>query len=523
MPFFDFHCHPGMKSRLAPKGQEPSPWVSIKVQLEIWKSIRVNISPAFADALDSQASLHQLWEGSVNLIGLIIHSIEKHVAAGLLELGIVRDGAILQLDPEKIAASAKGDHYYKIAKTEIQGLVDNATPPESMGLPEGVKLKFIRSMNEYDRNDPNTIHALLILEGSQNLFNDPDAPDAKEQFFKNLDDLTTNFRLFAMNLCHFQQQPIANHAFAMQVLNNILPFYPKERGITEWGFEVIRELYRRGILVDLKHLGHFSRKELYRMRAEEGIELPLICSHAGVTGISEMDKLQYIYRESPKDEGPVWKINCLKKWGHVKDTAYNMISLNLYDEDIEQIIISGGMIGISLDQRIIGFPGDEPILYKQGILPTDLDYISKKEADVFFGPQSPASFPPAAEDNEVVMNADDAVNQNSGFTEELHALYFLNQVLHVLWVAKKSKRGIKLKDALRLICIGSDLDGLVNPIDCCMTTADYADFKNKLLKIMSKKSFWRGTGFAFGEIDSASLLDNIFFNNAEAFLMKHYI
>ncbi|MEP6728365.1 MAG: hypothetical protein ABJC98_21255, partial [Bacteroidota bacterium] len=125
MPFFDFHCHPGMKSRLAPKGQEPSPWVTIKVQLEIWKSIRINISPAFADALDSQASLHQLWEGSVNLIGLIIHSIEKHVAAGLLEMGIVKSGAILQLDPGKLQASANGDQYYTIAKAEIDAL-DNA-------------------------------------------------------------------------------------------------------------------------------------------------------------------------------------------------------------------------------------------------------------------------------------------------------------------------------------------------------------------------------------------------------------
>ena len=522
MPFFDFHCHPGMKSRLAPKGQEPSPWVAIKVQLEIWKSIRIAISPAFADALDSQASLHQLWEGSVNLIGLVVHSIEKHVAAGLLEMGIVKSGAILQLDPGKLQASANGDQYYDIAKNEIQGLMDNAAPPASMGLPAGTKLKFIRSMNEYDENDLNTIHALLILEGSQNLFNDPEAPDAQERFFKNLDDLSKDFRLFAMNLCHFQQQPIANHAFAMQVLNDLQPFYPTARGITPWGFEVIRQLYKRGILVDLKHLGHFSRKELYRMRAEEGIQLPLICSHAGVTGISEMERLNYVYEQPPKDEGPVWKINYLKKWGHVKDTAYNMISLNLYDEDIEEIIISGGMIGISLDQRIIGFPGDEPLLYKEAIFPTDLDYISKMEQDVFFGPQPPDSHQPRPADNEEVMNFDDAANQNAGFTDQLHALYFLNQVLHILWVAKKSKRGIKLKDAAGLICIGSDLDGLINPIDCCMSTAAYADFKNSLLSIMNKKSCWRGTGFSLGDLDNEALLDGIFFGNAVAFLKKNF-
>jgi hypothetical protein len=309
----------------------------------------------------------------------------------------------------------------------------------------------------------------------------------------------------------------------MQVLSNILPFYPTGKGITEWGFEVIRELYKRGILVDIKHLGHYSRKELYRMRAEEGITLPLICSHAGVTGISEMDRLAYIYHEPPQDEGPVWKIHYLKKWGHVQNTAYNMTSLQLYDEDIEQVIISGGMIGVSLDQRIIGFPGDEPLLYKNGIFPTDTDFISKNEAAVFFGPQSPSACRPREEDNNEVMNFDDAANQNAGFTDQLHALYFLNQVLHILFVAKKSQRGITVKDAASLICIGSDLDGLVNPVDCCMSTADYAGFKNKLLIIMNKKSFWRGTGFSLGELNNVALLDGIFFNNAEAFLRKNFI
>ncbi|MFT3933666.1 MAG: membrane dipeptidase [Chitinophagaceae bacterium] len=523
MPFFDFHCHPGMKAHLAPKGQEPSPWTDIKVQLEIWKSIRVNISPAFADALDSQASLHQLWEGSVNLIGLIVHSIEEHVAAGLLEMGIVKNGAILQLDPGKLQASANGDRYYAIVKEEIAGLVNNATPSASMGLPAGTKLKFIRSINEYDKNDLNTIHALLILEGSQNLFNKLDAPDAEEAFFKNLDDLSTEFRVFAMNLCHFQQQPIANHAFAMQVLNNLSPFFPVKRGISDFGKKAIPELYKRGIIIDTKHLGHFTRKELYRLRSEQNIKLPLICSHAGVTGISELDKLKYIYHESPADAGPVWKINFMKKWGHVKDTAYNMISLNLYDEDIEEIIISGGMIGISLDQRIIGFPGDEPLLYSQQVYPTDLDYVSKQETDVFFGPQPPATIPPGDEDNEIVMNYDDAASQNAGFTDQLHALYFLNQVLHILWVAKKSNRGLSLADGLKSICIGSDLDGLVNPIDCCMSTADYADFKDKLLQILNKKSFWRSTGFSSSEIDTNALLDDIFFNNAFAFLQKNFV
>lgn len=522
MPFFDFHCHPGMKSRMAAKGQEPSPWTAITVQLEILHSIRINISPLFADSLNSQASLYQLSQGGVNLIGLIVHSIEKHVAAGLLELSIVKNGRILQLDPVKLQAQAAGDHYYSIALEEIQGLIDNANPPASLNTPAGTTLKFIRSMNEYNKNDPNTIHALLILEGSQNLFDNPDAPDAPQQFIKNLDELSSRFRLFAMNLCHFQQQPVANHAFGMQVLNNIVPFYPTGKGITDWGFTVIRELYKRGILVDVKHLGLHSRQELYRMRMEEQIKLPLICSHAGVTGVSTMDRLKYIYHEPPQDEGTVWKIFNLKKRGHVKDTAYDMTSLNLYDEDIEEIIISGGVIGISLDQRIIGFPADIPLRSAVEVYPTDLDYISKNETIDFFGPVPPGNCLPRPEDDEV-LDYEDAENQNLADTNDLHARYFLNQILHILFVAKNSQRGIALADGVKSICIGSDLDGLVNPIDCCVSTADYAGFKNQLLAIMGKKGFWADAGFSSAEVDNNVLIDGIFFNNAEAFLQKNFI
>jgi hypothetical protein len=114
------------------------------------------------------------------------------------------------------------------------------------------------------------------------------------------------------------------------------------------------------------------------------------------------------------------------------------------------------------------------------------------------------------------------VNQNEGFTEDLHARYFLNQVLHILFVAKNNSGTLTVEDATKRICIGSDLDGLVNPIDCCMSVPGYDGFKQQLLAMMRKKSFWKGTGFSFREIDPSSLLDGIFFNNAVAFLNENY-
>jgi len=511
-----------MKPHLAPPGKDVNPWDSIHVQAEVLNLFRIGISSLFTDALDSQASLEQMWRGGVNLFGLIIHSIESHVAEELLKKDMVSNGSVLQLHPGKIKNSARGDRYFDIMMEELDMLVNKAEPPATMLVPAGSRLKFIRSMDEYDRNNTDILHALLILEGSQNLFNNPDSPNHEAEFMQNLDRLSSRFRVFAINVCHFQQQPIANHAFAMLFLKNE-PFFPTGRGITPWGETVIREFYRRGILVDTKHMGLISRHHLYRLRRQEGIALPLICSHAGVTGIREGEWLNYIAKEPPQDAGDnqhTWKLKLLKKWGHVKDTAYNMASLQLFDEDIEEIILSGGMIGISMDQRIIGFPSDE---INVGEPPTDPDFISQQETDLVFGGQDPRSFMPRPEDNDEIMFADDAENQNQGSPAELHALYFLNQVLHILWVAKNNNRGIKLSDGLAAICIGSDFDGLINPLDCCASTAQYPAFRSKLLGYLNKKSFWRGTGFRSTEIDPEDLLERLFFSNAEAFLRKHYV
>ena len=81
-----------------------------------------------------------------------------------------------------------------------------------------------------------------------------------------------------------------------------------------------------------------------------------------------------------------------------------------------------------------------------------------------------------------------------------------------------------MQDAMSAICIGSDLDGLVNPIDCCTDTTQYADFKNQLQTMMSTKSFWKNVdGFSFGQVNTVALLEGLFFTNAEAFLKKNFV
>jgi len=516
MPIFDFHVHPGMKAHLGPATDQADPWLFVHVQAKILDTIVVSISKMFDDALDSQASLHQLWAGGVNLFGLIVYSLESEVAKQLLKKGPIKNGNVFQLDPKRLEKSATNAKYFEIAMEEIKLLKDRAKAPDSLMTPPGTQLKFLKSFSEYNRNDANTLHAVLILEGSQNLFNSPDSATAKEDFFTNLDLLNQEVRLFAMNVCHFQQQPIANHAFAMLFLDR-KPFVPTGNGITEWGKEAILKLYAKGILIDTKHMSWQSRKDLYQLRKENNISLPLLCSHTGVTGISEKYRYDYMAIEPARRNG-AFEVKFLKKRGILTETAYNMASLQLYDEDIVEIIKSGGIIGISMDQRIIGFPIDE---LEEDLPPVDIDYISLAESERFFETKRPTLMPYRGEDPQSVLTPDDLIRLNGVGTTFRHPKYFLNQIVHILRVCKSSS-ALTVQDGMKAICIGSDYDGLVNPLDNCSSAAKFPKFRQELEKLMNQPKFWNSTGLKNENIDPKQLLDNIFFNNGESYIRKNF-
>jgi microsomal dipeptidase-like Zn-dependent dipeptidase len=522
MPIFDFHCHPSMKPQFSPAGREDNPWEDITVELNILNDIKLKISPWFADSLDSQSSLSQLHKGKVNLIGLILYSPESMIAKGLLSKSIVANGHIPKIDAAKLNNIVGGDAYFTSIQNEIQHLLNKAKAPTKLGLPSGTKFKLIQSINEYDKNDLNTIHGFLIIEGLHGLMNNPLSPNVEQEFFDNLNTITTNHRIFAANITHLQDMPLANHASGMQFLNDE-DFYPTGNGITPFGESVIKELYNRNILIDIKHMGLWSRMNLYALRSNENIALPLICTHAGVTGISMNDRLKYLY-EQPKDLQNVWGVKYYKKWGSVPHAVFNMNSINLYDEDIVQILGSGGLIGISLDQRIVGFPADN-IIYALDGFPYDEEYISMQEKVPFFGAnRNPLNFPLFGADENEVISGDDVRDQEDRGLDEIHAYYFWNQIIHILTVAKQNvNKGLSVVAAAKQICLGSDFDGLINPVDCCENVTQYSSFKSQLKRISETKGFWTNTVFSKTDIDVNKLLNDLFFNNAEAFLKLHFV
>ena len=75
------------------------------------------------------------------------------------------------------------------------------------------------------------------------------------------------------------------------------------------------------------------------------------------------------------------------------------------------------------------------------------------------------------------------------------------------------------------ICIGSDFDGMINPVDSCPNVTALASFKELLLTnfISWEAEFEEKAHFKVSDhISPEQLLDQIFYQNALAFLQEWY-
>ncbi len=508
MPFFDFHCHPGFKPGFSKPEKKPSPWDYIDTKLALGKGWNIRINSLFNEVLNSQANLAQLFQNEVRLIGLILHAVEKKITVLLAEKSIVNRGKVNLIDKTRLNYLASGVHAYELINEELQWLKTSASP-----IP-GAQFKIIDKASDFDEMDHSTVFGIIIVEGLHCFFDDPDALDAKETFTRNFNAFTSAHTVVSMNICHMQQNQFCNHAYGIQLFNPAL-FYPVGMGITNWGEEVIHLMVQKKILVDIKHMSLKARLDLYRMfkveDAEPRFTQPLICTHAGTTGLRIIDRVKYI-QQVPVNRGLVYEVVYLKPKSRFYDDVYhNCSSINLYDEDIENIFLSGGIIGLSFDQRILGFADDSGLT--QIIVPQDVEYISHLEAGFFFGP-TPENLNVWPDDTNV-WASQDLADLEPAIYPDLHRRFLVNNIMHMLWVAGRHSF-IGIDKAAKQICIGTDFDGLINAIDCCKNANGLQQLKNDMRADLAAAI--QNHGFHSLQVDV--LLDDIFYNNGKQFMLN---
>lgn len=307
---------------------------------------------------------------------------------------------------------------------------------------------------------------------------------------KSVDDISDRVKfikemwevpVFFITFSHHFDNHLCGHAHSIPGMGKILMKQRKHMngGFRRNGRRIIREVlgldsklekdpklgYR--ILVDVKHMAAKSRVEYYELVKEclaKGDRIPVIASHCGYSGIESLAEHIRCEREEEDDY-------CDKKSG-----KFNAWNINMCDEDIEMIVKTRGMFGISFDQRILG--------------------ITKKDL----------------KDPDSKRNGIQLIWENiEGIALSAYDNPRLSEV--------------EKREVWKCLTIGTDFEGLIDPVNAYPTALSYGQFAEDLAnEIESARSNPAAKHLAHlkSRDDVEKLVDDFCYNNAEAFVIENY-
>lgn len=213
------------------------------------------------------------------------------------------------------------------------------------------------------------------------------------------------------------------------------------------------------ILIDTKHMSAEARVDYHtyiKKRHSEGDAIPIICSHTACNSIAETDNTGF---DKSFKAGKNYSVVNEKA---NKDALFSEMELNLYDQEIKDIVDSNGMIGLCMiDSRLAG----------KTLLSSLNKFVRKYQKNV----QKEHDTSPEKE-----------------ILTEVYCELWLNQMIHIL------KKGGG-ENAMKCICIGTDFDGGVNPIDVFRNYASFPDWRHALEAHWEKRIAAPGYDFLFNK------------------------
>lgn len=514
MPYFDFHMHPTLKTLFSDPENKTSPFDKLDTR-RIPGLLRWCTDLDFV--LSSQANLDQLFRNRVDIMGFPLFIPDR----ALLDNKLVREDATksnlkVYLNAEQLDQLIDGNPFENLLTHELPAITDTA----QFGFPEKT-VYILTNVEDYDGPQPDNLYVFFTLEGLHTLCNRPNDYDL-DVIKTNLERITDDYPILSVNLCHMERSDVCNHAFGIQFINDHR-FLPQGYGLNLAAYDMIAFLQERKILIDIKHMSLKSRLDLYKHYKLRGYDLPVICTHAGMTGISHRDINRYLsrrYRTNRRHKTVHLRLAKPMKYGNHPRPAFNASSINLYDEDVAFILQSGGLIGLSLDKRILGYVDWEHNSNSRQPVPNDTEYIAEREFPFFFDTSEGSIEIGEAIEHDQVLTWNDLhdgglVNPALG---RYHLRFFFQQIVHILAIAEQID--YSKEKALRQICLGSDFDGIINPIWCCESVDELDQFRElvrtQFVPFCEECGMRLPTGF-----DSDRFTENLFYENGKQFVLSY--
>lgn len=316
---------------------------------------------------------------------------------------------------------------------------------------------------------------------------------------------------FFVTFCHHFNNLLAGHARSFSAKSDLFLGLHKpgmrhlfnqepglNKGFSSLGKEVL-ELFLdrkagRRILIDTKHMSVASRKEFYavirKKREEENDHIPIIHSHAAVNGWFSLDQAKGKAETKGLDKG-----HFFSRW-----------QINLTNEDILEMYDSDGIIGVVLHEGRMPGEGFKSTAGK----------LKKKIGKARAG--SP---------------------KRARLEQELKDMYLKlvwSNIFHIVKVVREGRPGSSQPaNGWKMIALGSDYDGLVDPMDSFPGAGDFQELKSEMIAYLEngKEICFAQNGVAkalpdeevrelmFGQT-AEEILDGILFGNTDRFLSKYF-
>ncbi len=491
-PFADIHCHPTLHSfafyNSGRKRKNSLWWDNPPKERQ-----RNDKYPEY-----SQSGIPALARGNVRLIIASLYPLEQPwFSPALTGTGSVTDiivrGFTVHIPIKYVnKVQSAGFNYFEYLQKEYQFLLKDKGKVRTVDK-NSWKYIMAKSADDIDRyrDDTSTIIVIPSIEGAHSLVsgNANDIYTGTYDFRQTLSNIQTlkgwEFPPLFITLGHHFYNGLCGHS--RTVPDGVASFLVKQgvglnEPLNDRGKEEIECLLGinkfegngRRILIDIKHMSVASRNEYYEMVSSynsgksESERIPIVASHCGYSGHHTMSD-SIIIPDTEKSK-------------YEDSETFNPWSVNLSDEDIVEIFNSGGLIGINLDQRILS---------GMDVIEDSKDFSNR----------------------EVRKNSEQVVK----FWTEQIALNILGMVKAVVdsdTVGNEDK--VKAWD---IISIGSDFDGMINPVDSFITADEFKDMRSSLKKYMPLMDDYSrcSQGLTIDEI-----LDRIMYDNAIEFVTKNY-
>jgi hypothetical protein len=510
---FDSHLHPTLKNHFSDPAHPTSPWESILYKeltsgFRALSLIKCLIRPFLENTIVSQSSLEQLIKSNYRLAMAALffpdRDLMKAITSNTAFMEIIEKGKFGKyLNKQKFESLRDTSDGFSVLLEDLKLLQS-----DSKGKGE---VNFLQRGEEIPDNKDKTLHLVFTVEGLHCLRSNLDENDPElifQDIQRNLISLQKEVFISSINLTHIDNSNgiFSNQAYAMDGLRNSgmedRPLRPLGKGLTELGRRMVDFLEERKVLTDIKHMSWVARKELYTYRKQKGIQSPIVCTHAGLAGIwfhHSTEKFTDFILGTVKNglhyELKIGKPIFSDAHRFFDQVCFNPSTINLFNEDLIEIYNSDGLLGISLDKRILGYTEVE---WERGVYTNSSESVSYFNEGISIVPRIvDTDFISQQEFNSGDFNAGSENGKRRAFTAradlfhdrikdslsqeyDMQYLHFVANILHAVKVGRMidGPNGME-KMLTRILCIGSDFDGLIDSIGIASKATKVAKLKGQ--------------------------------------------